>query len=1180
MAVRNEAVRLSLEDAGFTTGMAKAYAQTAALNQELERLDGVSVRANRSTSALGSNNGGIAQTSTQARRATADLNRYTGRLNLLLTAATTLGPALLPIGAVALPAVTSLTAGFGALVGAVGTGVLAFHGLGDALKALDDYQLDPTDEHLKKLTETFGQLSPAAQDLVTRLDSLEPVLSRLQESAQENMFPGLNEGLDQVLTLLPQVETVVQRIASEMGTLAADAGRSLANDADWQAFFDYIREDAAPTLDAFARATGNFAAGFASMLTAFRPLSDDFTSGLLDMSRGFREWAADLSQNSGFREFVDYIRENGPEVGNFFASLAEALAALAKAAAPWGAAILPVLTDAAKVFATIAESPIGPVIYDAAAAMLVFNRSSALLGSTLPRLTTGMASARTTFSTLRNDLGTMATTWATAGATTEREATRMAAAQERVRGTLARLAPAARTAAGVGGMMALVEGSEHADTALGALATTAGAAATGFAVGGPWGAAIGGGVGLLMSLAQTSDGTAQSVQNLTAAFDAQTGALNANAAAIVAQQLEQDGVLKTAQSLGVDLETVTQAVLGNADAYHQLAAASAAAFNTAASGGPDQTEQWDELMRGVNASRDALDGAGAAARRQAEATGVAGGALDQYGASASGAAGDTTSLETQVATLTQAMQAQRSAALSAFDATTQYGAALAAASEAAAKGKRGIDANTEAGRENRQALSQLAAAWNNQSDAVKNNVEKYRQARRDFIATATAMGVPEAAAKRLARRLLEIPKTTVIQVSAQTSQAEKALARIIAQAQQVPRTIRTDYIVNQINRVSRVSGGGRDADPSTPYASGGYVSGPGTSTSDSIPAWLSNGEYVVRAAAVQRYGVDLLDRLNTMRLADGGLVARGYASGGMARQVEPVQNKRAGDDVAYIEKIAGGYFIELLNGAAFEVSKQGLKGFDGWRKALRRMQDNMMDAGHIANMNVAQLKHLGSTVDDLSKRRLTKLGKALEKATKIQEDQTKAAKDALDAAQQQHDSLASSISGGLTQDLWSSDSGGVFASQYAAGSLQGAIAKLQTQIANAAEEKALTQQLTARGLSGPALQELLANGGLAAVRSAAGADDTTLRTYASLYGQAQQVTAQAASTGADAVYSAQISQLTTAYKQQAAELAAIKQLTKAQTKELKQVSKHTKEAPAKTGRAVSQSAGRARSKRR
>ena len=62
----------------------------------------------------------------------------------------------------------------------------------------------------------------------------------------------------------------------------------------------------------------------------------------------------------------------------------------------------------------------------------------------------------------------------------------------------------------------------------------------------------------------------------------------------------------------------------------------------------------------------------------------------------------------------------------------------------------------------------------------------------------------------------------------------------------------------------------------TGYATGGYISGPGTGTSDSIPALLSNGEYVIRAAAVRKLGKRHLDMLNhgipIPRFADGGMV--------------------------------------------------------------------------------------------------------------------------------------------------------------------------------------------------------------------------------------------------------------------------------------------------------------------
>jgi hypothetical protein len=50
------------------------------------------------------------------------------------------------------------------------------------------------------------------------------------------------------------------------------------------------------------------------------------------------------------------------------------------------------------------------------------------------------------------------------------------------------------------------------------------------------------------------------------------------------------------------------------------------------------------------------------------------------------------------------------------------------------------------------------------------------------------------------------------------------------------------------------------------YASGGFVSGPGTSTSDSIPARLSSGEYVIQANAVRHYGTDFMNALNNIQV--------------------------------------------------------------------------------------------------------------------------------------------------------------------------------------------------------------------------------------------------------------------------------------------------------------------------
>lgn len=71
------------------------------------------------------------------------------------------------------------------------------------------------------------------------------------------------------------------------------------------------------------------------------------------------------------------------------------------------------------------------------------------------------------------------------------------------------------------------------------------------------------------------------------------------------------------------------------------------------------------------------------------------------------------------------------------------------------------------------------------------------------------------------------------------------------------------------------------------FASGGPVRGPGTGTSDSIPARLSNGEYVIKASRVRALGVPYLDALNGGRsripghFADGGPVAGSNITSGI-----------------------------------------------------------------------------------------------------------------------------------------------------------------------------------------------------------------------------------------------------------------------------------------------------------
>ncbi len=69
-------------------------------------------------------------------------------------------------------------------------------------------------------------------------------------------------------------------------------------------------------------------------------------------------------------------------------------------------------------------------------------------------------------------------------------------------------------------------------------------------------------------------------------------------------------------------------------------------------------------------------------------------------------------------------------------------------------------------------------------------------------------------------------------------------------------------------------------------ADGGYIRGPGSTTSDDIPVMLSDKEYVLDAKTTENIGVDNLDNLRKRKgLAKGGMVKKGnhLASGGLVK---------------------------------------------------------------------------------------------------------------------------------------------------------------------------------------------------------------------------------------------------------------------------------------------------------
>ena len=124
-------------------------------------------------------------------------------------------------------------------------------------------------------------------------------------------------------------------------------------------------------------------------------------------------------------------------------------------------------------------------------------------------------------------------------------------------------------------------------------------------------------------------------------------------------------------------------------------------------------------------------------------------------------------------------------------------------------------------------------------------------------------------------------------------------------------------------------------------ATGGLIKGPGTGTSDSIPAMLSNGEFVINAKSAQNIGYENLHSLNNFAMGGlvtntnlprynvGGLLARSQRlmmhTGGTANNVtigDIVINAAPGMDERQLAKMAAQEVFAVMSNRQLQIGQQ------------------------------------------------------------------------------------------------------------------------------------------------------------------------------------------------------------------------------------------------------------------
>lgn len=828
MADRREKVTLEIQDAGFSTGMIRAAGATGLLERALKSLDGTSVVIHERVSESAVQ---VDRLSKSSRDADTSINQLTGRLALFADAAAILGPSLIPISAVALPAVTGLAAQFGfAATGALGF-VVAVQGLGDAIGAMNKAHLEPTTDNLAAARLEMEKLSPAGQDLASQIFGLRDEWRQLRDVSQGALFAGLSSALDDLETRLPDFERVLVNVNRAVGDMLADGAESLASPR-WDEFFEFIATDAPPAIATMGQALGNVASAMARLWMAFDPLNDSFALWLVDSTAALDRWADGLSETQAFQDFIDYIRESGPQVAETLGALANAVLQIVEAAAPLGGPVLQALEGVGDAIATIAGSDAGPAIMATVTALALLRR--------------GMA----TFERVS------ATSWVQNIKGAETFGTRVAAARNPLLKTSAALAGIAIASSDT------AQGFGLANAASGALLGT---------MAGPWGAAIGGAVGLMIDLTSSTGGFEVNAQSLTETLDQQTGAITENTTAFAANELEKQGVLKAANALGLSLADVTQASLGNAEAQERVNAALKAARDAFGEGDTSEVFAFDEDAQLVTSAIGEMSGAlevgQGRIRRMADATDVSTGALQR----AEQAAQDFSDAVTRLNNVLERRATVR-----------DYEAAVDDLAASIKDNGRNFDINTEKGRNNQAALDNVATTAIRLAENLKGAARQkvLTAAIADLRDAGQKFGIPQSEIKKLIGLLKDANNTRVNpKIDVETSPAMNNINGLEARLRAIK-----DESVNVVVRT--INTGDTQLGPRNKAADGATVPKTGKPYADRHLYLLADGEEVIsnRHGQADRHR-SLLKSINAgRRLADGGTAGDDDEDGGKKKR--------------------------------------------------------------------------------------------------------------------------------------------------------------------------------------------------------------------------------------------------------------------------------------------------------
>ena len=244
-------------------------------------------------------------------------------------------PSIAAFGAAATGALATVGAMTGVLTGGLLGLTSAFGVAGAAIGAFAVTAVGHM-KKFKDFMKGEGPGTKEMEALRDSVNGLKEDHKKLSDQLESNNFETFNNGVQAARKVLNKLNGLMVESSGVMKNLSKSLNESM-DSAPMERFFNYLNSNGASTLDKVARGVGFFGRSLASLVVAFGPLAASMSQGFLDMSKRVDEWSAKLADSKGMQQFTNYVNENIPKIRGAFRDLAVGLVQMFAAFGPMAA---------------------------------------------------------------------------------------------------------------------------------------------------------------------------------------------------------------------------------------------------------------------------------------------------------------------------------------------------------------------------------------------------------------------------------------------------------------------------------------------------------------------------------------------------------------------------------------------------------------------------------------------------------------------------------------------------------------------------------------------------------------------------------------------------------------------------------------------------------------------------